>query len=112
MPNAYRVRSRIPDDGTLVLKDLPFRAGEEVEIIVLSGAGEEGEGRAEGERYPLHGTPLRFEDPFSPLPESDWQALEGSSSTPTSGSGGSTETTGSRPNGSGRSGSTRARGWA
>jgi hypothetical protein len=72
VPNAYRVRSRIPDDGTLVLKDLPFPAGEEVEIIVLSGAREEHAGE---ERYPLRGKPLRFEDPFSPLPESDWQAL-------------------------------------
>jgi hypothetical protein len=71
MQQAYRFRSQISQDGTLTLKDLPFRAGDEVEVIVLA---EVQKGPAEG-RYPLRGQPLRLDDPFAPVAEGDWQAL-------------------------------------
>jgi hypothetical protein len=70
--NAYRTRGRITKDGTLTLSGLPFHAGEQVEIIVL---GEISEHRTD-RRYPLRGEPLRYDDPFSPVDEADWQALQ------------------------------------
>ena len=33
--NAYKVETVLAEDGTVLLKDLPFHAGETVEIIVL-----------------------------------------------------------------------------
>lgn len=72
MQTAYRTRIHIAEDGTLTLSGLPFAAGEEVEVIVLA---ELPDARDE-DRYPLRGEPLRYEDPFTPLDESDWQALQ------------------------------------
>jgi hypothetical protein len=70
MQQAYRVRGRLAADGTLTLEGLHFRAGEEVEVIVLA----ESKAREE-RRYPLRGKPLDYEDPFAPVAEADWQAL-------------------------------------
>lgn len=33
--NAYKVETVLAEDGTVLLKDLPFQAGEAVEIIIL-----------------------------------------------------------------------------
>lgn len=33
--HAYRVETTIQQDGSLVVRDLPLRAGEEVEVIIL-----------------------------------------------------------------------------
>lgn len=38
----------------------PFRAGDSVEVIVLSA----GSRQLNGKRYPLQGTPYTFTDPF------------------------------------------------
>jgi hypothetical protein len=68
---AYRIRSHVEKDGTLTLSGLPFREGEEVEVIVLAEVR-----RAREERqYPLRGKPLHYEEPFAPVAEGDWQAL-------------------------------------
>jgi hypothetical protein len=71
MQTAYRTRSRITEDGTLTLSDLPFPASEQVEVIVLAELPE----AHEETRYSLRGQPLRYDDPFTPLDEADWQAL-------------------------------------
>ena len=72
MSQAYRVRSQVSSDGTLKLENLPFRAGEEVEVIVLAE-----ERRARTERgYPLRGTPVTYDHPTAPVAESDWQAFQ------------------------------------
>jgi hypothetical protein len=71
MEHAYRIHGHIDEDGTLTLKGLPFRAGEEVEVIVLAEAQKTRRER----QYPLRGTPLRFEQPTEPVADSEWQAL-------------------------------------
>lgn len=68
---AYKTEARIEREGELRLADLPFRAGDEVEVIVL---------RREPPRpapnpYPLRGRPIRYEDPTEPVAEDDWEAL-------------------------------------
>jgi len=66
----YRVETKIAGDGSLTIKGLPFQAGDRVEVIIRSRkAGEE------GKRYPLHGTPIRYVDPFGSVAEEDWEAL-------------------------------------
>jgi hypothetical protein len=65
---AYKVEATVEPDGSLRLCELPFHAGQRVEVIVLPAypAGEPG-------RYPLRGTPYRFENPTEPVADRDWE---------------------------------------
>jgi hypothetical protein len=67
---AYRTEVTLPADGKLSLDNLPFRAGDRVEVIVL---GPRRTGRT-ADRYPLRGTTVRYLDPTGPVAEADWEA--------------------------------------
>ena len=67
---AYRVRSHVTEDGSLTVANVPFAAGQEVEVIVLAEARKKREQR----RYPLHGTAIQYIDPTSPVAVDDWDA--------------------------------------
>ena len=56
----------------LIVHALPFEAGERVEVIVLP-ASRSTDGR---ERYPLQGTPYRYDDPTEPVAPADWEAAK------------------------------------
>jgi hypothetical protein len=70
--HAHNLTATLGEDGTLVLKGLPFYAGDTVEIIILEQT------KAERPRdYPLGGTVLRYDDPFEPaIPTEDWEVLK------------------------------------
>ncbi|MGC1376644.1 MAG: hypothetical protein WA821_10485, partial [Anaerolineales bacterium] len=68
---AYRVDTTISQDGKLSIKGLPFRKGEAVEVIVLPQ-----KQVAASNRYPLHGTSVKYEKPFDSVAEEDWDALK------------------------------------
>ncbi len=63
---AYRVEATVSGDKSLVLKEVPFRAGDTVEVIVLEAS----ERPQEKDPYPLRGTPIRYDDPTEPVAES------------------------------------------
>ena len=67
----YRVKTIVPDDGRLILSNLPFHAGEAVEVIVLTRSGT----IPRKNPYPLRGTPITYIDPTKPVAEADWDAL-------------------------------------
>lgn len=69
---ADRVEVTLTENGTLSLS-LPFRAGESVEIIILSNQSSQ---QQENPRS-LKGTVIQYEQPFEPAvsPE-DWEALQ------------------------------------
>ncbi len=70
--NAHRVETTINQDGTLTLDGLPFRAGDEVEVIIL-----ERPARRDGSNpYPLRGQPVRYDAPTEPVAENEWGALQ------------------------------------
>jgi hypothetical protein len=71
---AHRIETTLTENGTLLLKDLPFTAGESVEIIVLQLPSHP----SESNLYPLRDKqPYRYDDPFEPAtPLEDWEALE------------------------------------
>jgi hypothetical protein len=69
---AYRREATIEHDGLLTLNDLPLQAGASVEVIILV----QGEPAAPGGRYPLRGQPVVYNDPFAPVAEADWSALQ------------------------------------
>lgn len=77
--NAHKVETVLSEDGTLMLKGLPFSAGDAVEVIILERGNQSGKARAsqaEPNLYPLRGTVLHYEDPFEPaVSPDDWEAL-------------------------------------
>lgn len=68
---AYKVETTIPDNGILALEALPFRAGEAVEVIILSRA----EPKGEAIRDSLRGKVLHYERPTEPVAGEEWDAL-------------------------------------
>ncbi len=69
---AHRVEATIEQDGTLTLENLPFHAGEAVEIIILAQpprASHQG-------RYPLRGTPVRYDRPTDPVAQDEGDAAQ------------------------------------
>ena len=69
--NAHRVETTINQDGTLTLNDIPFRAGDEVEVIILGRPHKPGGANA----YPLRGQPVQYEAPTEPVAEDEWSAI-------------------------------------
>lgn len=71
MTATHRVEAVLAEDGKLSLDHLPFQAGQAVEVIVRpvrsTGA---------APTPPLPGTILRYDDPFEPVAEGDWSALQ------------------------------------
>jgi hypothetical protein len=67
---AYRTETKVNQDGSVTLRELPFAAGDEVEVIVLPREQQD----LSRDRYPLRGTPIRYENPTEPVAESDWEA--------------------------------------
>jgi len=64
---AHRVDATLSREGSLVLTNLPFHAGETVEVIVLSRTNTV-------KSYPLRGKPVVYTDPLEPVAQNDWDA--------------------------------------
>ena len=69
---SYRIETTMPSNGQLTLKDLPFQAGELVEVIVLALPGT----KSSPDRYPLRGSVIKFDNPFEPAVTQDWEAMQ------------------------------------
>ena len=70
MTPAHRIEAVLAEDGKLALDNLPFRAGQVVEVIVMPAA------RPAAIGHPLRGTVLRYDQPTAPVAEADWGALQ------------------------------------
>ena len=68
----FRTEITISDDKTLTIKELPFPAGDKVEVVVRSSKRR----KKRGERYPLGGKPIWYIDPFKGVAEEDWAVLK------------------------------------
>lgn len=80
--NAYKVRSIVMADGTIVLKGLPFNVGKSVEVIVLDDLSVQ---EIEPALVPpkldqwqsLKGSVTRYDNPFeTAIPLADWDILQ------------------------------------
>ena len=67
---AHRAETTLSEDGVITLRDIPFRRGESVEVIVLPFSAS----AATGSRYPLRGTPVTLLSPTEPVANADWEA--------------------------------------
>mgnify|MGYP003411692980 CR=1 FL=1 len=73
---AHRIETVVQSNNRVVLENLPFDEGDEVEVIILETKGSRKDENRENP-YPLRGTPYRYDDPFSPLFSlEDWKPLE------------------------------------
>lgn len=70
MTPAHRIEAIVPEDGKLSLDNLPFRAGQHVEVIILPSAG------TPTTPHPLRGTVLRYDRPTEPVADADWDATQ------------------------------------
>lgn len=68
--DCYRTATTIDTQGELHLSELPFRSGDEVDVIVVRRRTQ----ASSKSRYPLRGREVRFERPFDPVAEEDWDA--------------------------------------
>lgn len=69
--NSHRIKTAITENGELSLQNLPFKKGDEVEIIIRQQNAEE----TDSEVFPLQDTVLRYEDPFEPaISPEEWNA--------------------------------------
>jgi len=69
---AYRVATTLQQDGTLTLSNLPFQAGETVEVIILVQPSI----ALDRQRYPLRDVPIRYVGPTEPVAQADWEAAQ------------------------------------
>ena len=69
--HVHRLEAIVAENGTVMLKGLPFKAGATVEILVLPCVRH----LPEDHCYPLRGTPIQYENPTAPIAETDWEAL-------------------------------------
>jgi hypothetical protein len=69
--STYHVETKLTEDGKLTLNDLPFHAGEAVEVIVMLRP----PNPATVDRYPLRGKPIQYIEPTEPVAKRDWEAL-------------------------------------
>jgi hypothetical protein len=68
--HAYRVETVLTQDRTLTLDNLPFEAGDAVEVIILPRPAVP----SRQEKYPLRGQPIRYDRPTDPVAEEEWDA--------------------------------------
>jgi hypothetical protein len=70
--SVHRVETTVTSDGTLTLTNLPFHAGDVVEVLIVPRTPKP----IGQERYPLHGKPIQYMNPTEPVAGEDWAALQ------------------------------------
>jgi len=68
---AHRTKAVVAKNGSLTIEKLPFPAGRPVEVVIYSA----NDPSPQGEKYPLHGTPIQFDNPTASVSEADWESL-------------------------------------
>lgn len=69
--NSHRIKTAFTENGKLSLQNLPFKKGDEVEIIIL----QPNVYKTSSDIYSLKGTVIRYDDPFeSVVSPEEWDA--------------------------------------
>lgn len=77
--NAHHVKTVLTENG-MTLRDLPFQAGDAVEVIILERhklqPSEAPTSPSDSNPYPLRGKVIRYDDPTEPVALEDWEVLQ------------------------------------
>ena len=69
--NPHYIETTLDKDGCLILENLPFAAGDSVEVIILAR-----QPASNGEKtYSLRGEPIKYLDPLEPVADDDWDSV-------------------------------------
>ncbi len=71
---AYHVQTAVAHDGSIKLNNLPFRAGDAVEVIILMRPS--ASPHLKQNPYPLRGTPITYIDPTEPVAQAEWESAQ------------------------------------
>ena len=67
---AYKLETKLSENGMLTLKGLPFHSGEKVEIIIIKS-------KSKKKSLPsLKGKVIKYDKPFEPVALEDWEILK------------------------------------
>ena len=69
---AYVYELTMRKNRVLTLENLPFTAGENIEVILIRRS----QPRHEHNRYPFWGKPYTYTDPIASVAEDDWEVLQ------------------------------------
>jgi hypothetical protein len=67
----FRLDTTVTKDGTLTLNNLPFQAGDSVEVIIVPRVATSDAKNG----YSLRGKVIHYDNPTVPVAEEDWEAL-------------------------------------
>lgn len=70
--DSFQIETTVKKDGKLDLQGLPFTMGEKVVVTVRRMK----DRKTKKNRYPLHGTPIQYDEPFASISEDDWDAAQ------------------------------------
>ena len=68
----HRIETRVEQDGTIILHDLPFHEGEKVIVVITTRP----TAIDQKKLYPLRGLPVVYKNPFDPVAENEWGAMQ------------------------------------
>lgn len=78
--NAHKIETVLTEDGTLTLQELPFHAGDAVEVIIRETKTPQHKTtptpQSDTNLYPLRGKVYRYDDPTEPVALEDWEFLQ------------------------------------
>ena len=69
MQRTYYTKTTITKKGRISIKDLPFKPGQTVEVVVRKG-------KKSARKYPLRGKPVVYREPFQGAAGNDWEAMK------------------------------------
>ncbi len=69
---AYAYETTISQSGGLTLSNLPFNAGEKIEVIIIPRS----KSKHDKKKYPFWGKPITYLNPTDPVAEEDWEVLK------------------------------------
>lgn len=69
---AYVYELTMGKSGALTLKNLPFKVGETIEVIIIPRP----KSKSDNKRYPFWGKPITYLNPTDPVAEADWEVYK------------------------------------
>ena len=70
--NTHRLEIALTENGKITLDNLPFQAGETVEIVISL----QQKISSPHNSFPLEGSVSHYDDPFEPVAEDEWEILQ------------------------------------